>query len=81
MAGYFNLGLGIGEAAGPISAGILVETFGFRSSCDVLGFVMLTYTLVYFTFNGNFSLLLPEKSPKTEETKVIYGCEKTTDIK
>ena len=64
IAGYFNSSLGIGEAVGPISAGILVEAFGFRSGLDVAGSVLLAYTLVFFMLNGHFALLMPANTDK-----------------
>ena len=64
IAGYFNSALGIGEAVGPISSGLLVEALGFRSSQDVLASVMLTYALIYFAVSVNFTRQL--KAPTDE---------------
>ena len=61
IAGYFNSALGIGEAVGPLSAGILVEAIGFRNSADILASLMVLYILVYLVVNGIFALLSPDK--------------------
>ena len=60
LSGYFNACMGIGEAAGPISAGLLVSEFGFRGASDLLGSILLFFTLLFFLINGNISLILPK---------------------
>ncbi len=60
ISGYFNSCIGVGEALGPILAGILVESHGFRSCYDMTGTLVLIYTLLFFIFNGNFSLFIPK---------------------
>ena len=57
ISGYFNSCIGIGNALGPISAGFIVSTHGFRGSCDIIGTGLFVYTILFFIFNGNFSML------------------------
>ena len=61
IAGYYNSCIGVGQTLGPISAGTLVGTYGYRTSVDIQAFIMLVYALIYFLVNGNFTLLRPEK--------------------
>ena len=56
ISGYFNSCKGIGEALGPITAGFIISYHGFRGSCDIVGSVLVVYTILFFIFNGNFSL-------------------------
>ena len=67
ISGYFNSSIGVGEAVAPIAAGMLVAAFGFRKSNDLVGSTALTFTLLFFIFNGNFGLLVPGKPTSTEE--------------
>ena len=60
ISGYFNSCLGIGEAIGPISAGLLVDSYGVRSSYDIVGTLLLIFTVLFFIVLGNFSLCLPK---------------------
>ena len=61
ISGYFNSSIGVGEASGPIASGMLVASFGFRSSNDLIGSIILTFTVLFFLVNGNFSLCLPPR--------------------
>ena len=61
ISGYFNSSIGVGEASGPIASGMLVATYGFRSSNDLIGSIILTFTVLFFLVNGNFSLCLPPR--------------------
>ena len=71
IAGYFTLCVGIGQASGPVSAGILVESFGFRSAIDIVGSTIVFYAMMYFMVN----ILIPLKTPKNDEmmTKDDYA--------
>ena len=59
ISGCFNSGMGVGEALGPIASGILVESYGFRMSTDLVGIAIALFTILFFFFNGNISLCLP----------------------
>ena len=67
ISGYFNSSIGVGEASGPIASGMLVATYGFRSSNDLIGSIILTFTVLFFIFNGNFSLCLPPRISSPED--------------
>lgn len=67
VSGYFNSSIGIGEALGPITSGMLVATLGFRKSNDVVGTLFIIFTLLFFVVNGNFSLLVPSSSATPED--------------
>ena len=67
ISGYFNSCMGIGEAVGPITAGMLVEIYGFRNSNDLIASTILTFTLLFFIVNGNLSLLVPLTVKNTRE--------------
>ena len=55
---------------GPISSGILVEAFGFRSTADLIASIMLTYALVFFIVIGSFTLQKQKETPKSDVTIV-----------
>jgi MFS family permease len=55
-SGYFNSFLGVGEAIGPICASVLTHNFGFRSSEDILGSVILLYCILFFLLCGRFTI-------------------------
>ena len=48
ISGYFNSCIGIGEAIGPITAGMLTEAFGFRTTFDITATCLLAYAFVFF---------------------------------
>ena len=73
VAGYFNSCIGIGEALGPISAGWLVSSGGFRGSCDIIGTVMLSFTILFFICNGHFYLLMPTNISSIEDEDDNYA--------
>ena len=52
--------MGVGEAVGPIASGILAESYGFRMSNDLLGITMTVFTVLFFCFNGNLRLFIPD---------------------
>ena len=47
IAGYFNSCLAIGEILGPISSGILVESYGFRCAGDMTATLMFVFTITF----------------------------------
>ena len=59
ISGCFNSGMGVGEALGPIASGILVESYGFRTSTDLVAVTIAIFTILFFFFNGNIDLCLP----------------------
>ena len=71
LSGYFNSCIGVGEVLGPISAGVLVDRLGFRASNDLTGSIVLGFTVLFFAFNGNFSLLSPFNRSKEDCTYTI----------
>ena len=56
-AGVFNSGLGLGQVLGPIFGSYMTKSFGFRNWWDMIGIVLLAYTVIYFIFGDGFSLL------------------------
>ena len=56
-AGVFNSGLGIGQVIGPIFGSYMTKMFDFRNWCDMIGVILLTYSVIYFIFGDGFSLL------------------------
>ena len=71
IAGYFNSSLGVGEAVAPLSAGVLVEAFGYRRGVDVAATVLLVYTVMFFLLGGGFALLMPEKTNQDSRIDAI----------
>lgn len=46
VAGLFNAAMGIGEAAGPVFGGLLINSWGFSGMCSIFSVVMCLYGLV-----------------------------------
>ena len=59
MSGYFNSCMGLGEAIGPITSGMLVESYGFRHSNDMVGTILFLLFAIFFIVNGHFKLCMP----------------------
>ena len=70
--------MGVGEAVGPIASGILAESYGFRMSNDLLGITMTVFTVLFFCFNGNLRLFIPDT--QVDQTDIDDNYQKYKDI-
>lgn len=56
-AGIFNTCLGIGMIVAPIYGSNMTKVYDFRNCSDIVGYILLAYTLLYFLLGEGFSLL------------------------
>ena len=59
ISGYFNSCIGIGEAVGPITGGMLVEAIGFRSGLDIVASSLMVFAILFFVVNGDMRIMIP----------------------
>mmetsp|Transcript_11412 Transcript_11412/g.11427 ORF Transcript_11412/g.11427 Transcript_11412/m.11427 type:complete len:109 (-) Transcript_11412:193-519(-) len=66
-SGFFNACGSFGQVLAPIVGGLLNTYYGFRITCDFMGLVASTYTVIYLFIN-----VLPDcfKKKKGKEIKI-----------
>ena len=65
-AGLFGACNAIGSFSAPIIGGILCENYGFRSTCDIIAAVSLTYGFIYLAAN-TIPYIIASKKNKSNE--------------
>jgi MFS family permease len=56
-AGVFNSCLGIGQVIGPIFGSYVTQATNFRTCSDIVGYILFTYSVVYFLLCNGLALL------------------------
>ena len=48
LSSIFHTSVGLGQIFGPLIGSTMTESFGFRTSCDLMALWMLAFTILYF---------------------------------
>jgi MFS family permease len=71
-AGMFNCGLGVGQVLGPIFGSYITRATDFRTCSDLVGLILLVYSLLYFLVGDGIPLLSTScKDPIKKELDVF----------
>jgi len=60
VAGLYSSFTNLGEAIGPTVSSILVHHFGFQTSQEVYAIFLMTFTILYFSFTGFFTVCMKD---------------------
>jgi MFS family permease len=57
-SGMFNMFLGLGQIFGPMYGATIADAYGFRTCCDSVAVICLTYAVLYYIFaNGKHAFI------------------------
>jgi hypothetical protein len=64
----YNFGINLGESVGPIIGGYITNVRSFEASCIVVGFISLTYLLLFLGYHHKNIKEYLEKPPEEIDT-------------
>jgi hypothetical protein len=51
-SGLFNMFLGLGQIIGPLFGAQVTEVYGFKTCCDLVAIICLSFSMIYYVFGG-----------------------------
>lgn len=67
----YKCSYGIGEIIGPLISGALYDMFSFRTSCDVIGLILIASCIVFYACVPKIKPLDKEKDIEEIEQLII----------